>query len=54
MDDIGLIDRLLKLSEGKDLDFKSTSIRVDDNYHKAKFDEFQACIVVIEVVKRLR
>ena len=37
MDDVGLIDELLKLSEGKDLDFKSTSIRTDDNYHKAKF-----------------
>jgi hypothetical protein len=36
-DDIGLIDKLLKLNERKDLDFKSGSIRLDTDYHKAKF-----------------
>lgn len=36
-DDIVLIDKLLKLSEGKDLDFKSTAVRLDTDYHKAKF-----------------
>ncbi len=36
-DDIQLIEKLLKLAEGKDLDFNSGSIRLDTDYHKAKF-----------------
>ncbi len=44
MDDIGLINKLLKLSKGKDVDFKSTSIRIDDNYHKAKFIKNIICM----------
>lgn len=44
MDDSSLIDGLLKRSEGKDLDFKSTSIHVDDNYHKAKFVKNIMCM----------
>jgi hypothetical protein len=37
MEDIELIENLLKHPEGKDLDFKSTAIRIDTDYHKAKF-----------------
>ncbi|MFC1945430.1 ATP-binding protein [Chloroflexota bacterium] len=36
MDDIRLLDELLKLSEGKDLDFKSTFVLIGDPYNKAK------------------
>lgn len=36
MNDSELLDNLLSHVEGKDLDFKSTHIRIDDDYHKAK------------------